>query len=385
MIPTRRTFDQRPDSDAAVALLDEFRVPPPGLGPTPVDRPLALYGAGALGRMAWTCFQTVGIPVSLVIDANADALAADPFWRACPPVRPDQVTDAQRHAMLLAVCIVTTAYVPLAKTLADQGWQTIVPVYDITEAYRDRHPLSNGWFAPAPTADDLTAIAGVLRRLGDDLSRAHHLQTLAWRYRREEWVFPGGPADLASRFFIPEVMRALSPTPRFLDLGAHTGPVCARLLDLVGDRCRFIWAVEPDAEHLSALRDMLSQRAVPHQVFSTPVADRAGPGHFRAGLGFASQLSPDGAAVSVTTVDALDLNPDFIKLHLEGGELAALRGATATLARTSPVIAATSYHNAEGLHALPTWMMDSCPNHRVLIRLHGWCGTGAVVYALPQP
>ncbi len=382
--PVRRVFDRLPDAEAAARLLEPLRRAPRHAGPRRVDRPLALYGAGNLGRMAYDYFRAIGIPVAAVFDRDADALAADPFWRDLPPKRPEAATDAQRRGMLLAVATVTSPYAPLAEALAGQGWRDVAPVYDVTEAYRDRHPLSNGWFADPLDAQEAAAMADLLRRLDDDLSRAHHLQTLAWRILREEWSFPGGVADPAGRFLTPEVMAALPASVEFLDLGAHVGAVSERLIGAVGARCRNICAVEPDPAHLAALSRALGRRGAAHRICRRPLAAEPGPARFRAGLGYASQLTEQGDVAVATTIDALDASPDFVKLHLEGGELAALNGGRSTLERTQPIVAATSYHNADGMRDLPAWLMDALPGHDVTIRLHGWCGTGAVVYAVPR-
>ena len=71
-------------------------------------------------------------------------------------------------------------------------------------------------------------------------------------------------------------------------------------------------------------------------------------------------------------------------MHLEGAELNALKGARNLIASHRPVIAVTTYHNSNGLWALPRWVMDEFPDYKFLMRLHGWCGTGAVLYGLPE-
>jgi hypothetical protein len=47
------------------------------------------------------------------------------------------------------------------------------------------------------------------------------------------------------------------------------------------------------------------------------------------------------------------------------------------------VIAATVYHNDDGIWKTPLWMMHSLEDYRFLFRVHSWCGTGAVLYAIP--
>jgi hypothetical protein len=49
-------------------------------GPATFDRPLALYGAGSLGRLARDFLKAVGRDFVAAIDRNARALASDPAW-----------------------------------------------------------------------------------------------------------------------------------------------------------------------------------------------------------------------------------------------------------------------------------------------------------------
>jgi hypothetical protein len=85
-----------------------------------------------------------------------------------------------------------------------------------------------------------------------------------------------------------------------------------------------------------------------------------------------------------STLDALRLTLSFLKLHLEGAELPTLKGARETLLSSRPIVAATVYHNADGIWKTPLWLMQTLPDYRFLFRAHSWCGTGAVVYAIPD-
>jgi hypothetical protein len=97
-----------------------------------------------------------------------------------------------------------------------------------------------------------------------------------------------------------------------------------------------------------------------------------------------SQFAKTGQADVLTgTIDAAGLAPGFIKLHLEGGELDALRGGLATISKSRPVIALTVYHDADGLWRTASWMRENLTDYVLLMRTHSWCGTGAVIYAIP--
>jgi hypothetical protein len=106
---------------------------------------------------------------------------------------------------------------------------------------------------------------------------------------------------------------------------------------------------------------------------------------FHGGLGYMSQLTRNGPArIATQPLDAADLEPGFVKLHLEGGELDALKGGLATFSRHRPVIAATVYHNADGIWHTARWMRENLHDYTLLMRTHSWCGTGAVIYAIPD-
>ena len=253
---------------------------------------------------------------------------------------------------------------------------------------RDQHPLSNGWFALPFTPESRARTGDVLAGWADDISRAHHLQFLAWRLLREEWAFEGAPITLHDRFFIPDIATALGTEEVFIDAGAHHGYVTKAFSERLANRFSSIVAIEPDADNRATFREMCRtlDPAVAARITLLPDAldstERDRPFHDE--LGYASQLADSGSRIVTTrTIDGLGLSPTMIKLHLEGGELNALKGALATIRTHRPIIVLTTYHNDDGIFRTPTFLMRNLARYRFLMRLHSWCGTGAVIYAIP--
>ena len=383
-----RSLDHLPGPQEASALLDELAAAPSKFGPVAADRRLALYGAGNLGRLARDFLHAVGHDFDVVIDRNAEALAGDRAWAGVSLLHPDDVPEDVKTGVRLAVSVATSPYVPLERALAGLGFTDIAPFYDLAESFRSVHPLSNGWFAAPLTAEDRARTAKVLALWDDDISRAHHLQFLAWRRLRQEWVFDGAPVTTDDRFFIPEVTSRLGDDEAFVDAGAHCGGVTETFLARTKGAFRRIVAIEPDPSNRARLEVEL-RRMIPDlsrvAILDCALGEAEGEALFREGLGYASQISTTGAGrIRVRPLDALGLAPSFIKLHLEGAELGALYGAWQTLLAHRPIVAATVYHNADGIWKTPLWLMESLPDYRFLFRAHSWCGTGAVVYALPR-
>lgn len=387
-----RDIQDRMTPGAARALFESLAVSTQRLGPRPVDKPLALYGAGNLGRMARDYFDFLGIPVDFVVDVNAERLRGEAFWSGMSLFTPDAVPAELRRTMLLAVCVTAIPFAPLARQLMEAGWTDLVPFYDISEAYRSRHPLSNGWFADPFSPEDERNVVTVLDGWADDASRAHHLQLLAWRRLRQEWCFASAPIRDDDRYFIPPVLAELGETPRILDVGAHHGEVARRCFDLRPGLDR-LWMIEPDSDSHGHIEQWISTLDAPLaakiDLSGCAVGSSAGTRPFSGGFGYVSQFAENGdRQMETTTIDRLGVAPSFAKLHLEGWELDALKGATETLKRSRPIIAATLCHNALGIWEMPLWLMtlsrDAALGYDFYLRLHNWCGSVGVMYGVPK-
>jgi FkbM family methyltransferase len=383
-----RSFSTLPDPNRAAALLSEIASAPCPFAAVPADVPLALYGAGNLGKLARDFLHSVGHDIALAVDRNAEALADDPDWAGVRLFHPDEVPDLAKPNVRVAVSVVNAPYVPLEAALHERGFPDVVPFYDLAESFRHLHPLSNGWFAPPFTHIDFDDTVRVLAHWDDDISRAHHLQFLAWRRLREEWSFEPAPAPAGERFFIPEVASVLHGKECFLDAGAHHGSVAQAFIRHTQGEFRQIIAVEPDPSNRAILQNTLRSGAPDDAriaICDFALAEEEHLAPFHDGLGYVSQLSNTGRLQVMTRrLDALMLSPSFVKLHLEGGEHAALLGGCETLLRSRPIVAATVYHNADGIWKTARWLIDTLQDYRFLFRAHSWCGTGAVVYAIPH-
>jgi FkbM family methyltransferase len=389
MAYTTRQFDHLPSPEDAYRLFSEISAAHVHHRPRQVDKPLVLYGCGDLGRLAGAYLDRLGIRPVLALDATPERYKDDAAWKKIPVRHTDAVSGELKSRAMAAVSIVNYPYVPLHQDLQSCGWNDCVPFYDIAESYRSRHPLSNGWFADAFDAQDVNGVRAVLSNWCDDVSRAHHLQFLAWRRLREEWSFAGAPVVPGNRYFIHEICAALKPNDSFADFGAHTGAVSRRFIESVGQNLNKVWAIEPDPANLSHLRhwqaSLPAHQADRVEVVPVAVGEHAARKRFCFGLDYASQVSPMGREkIEIVPIDLLGIEPDFIKLHLEGSELDALKGSKRTIIKNRPVIVVTTYHNALGLWEMPLWLMKHLDRYHFLMRVHSWCGTGAVVYCIPE-
>lgn len=372
-----------PDRPAANRLLDELFAQPTAVPPPPAADGLVLYGAGKLGRLALGLLQQLGIRVPFIVDRNAASVGE---LLGVPVIAPDAV-PAEERRRTIGICVVTAPYEPLHASLQAAGWRDIHPVYDLLQPHAERTTMENGWFLPRPGPADMAILRTVMDAWNDDISRAAHLQFLAWRYARRECSFSAAPVHTDDRYFIPEVLATLGPEESFLDAGAYDGSVSEAFMAIVHGRFQQLTLIEGDPDNLAIARQRLaatpsSERLTFH---GCALDQHAASRRFVAGQDLGSRLHGSrGTPVETRRIDDLALPVTFAKFHLEGQELPVLRGALHTLQTQRPLLAITVYHNADGAWRTAAFLRETLPGYRLLLRLHGWCGTAAVIYGIPE-
>ncbi len=71
----------------------------------------------------------------------------------------------------------------------------------------------------------------------------------------------------------------------------------------------------------------------------------------------------------------------FIKMDIEGSELAALEGAVNVIKRDKPRLAICIYHKPEDLYEIPFWIKETVPEYKLYIRHHTLTENETVLYA----
>lgn len=179
------------------------------------------------------------------------------------------------------------------------------------------------------------------------------------------------------------------PGDRVLDGGACWGDSALYFAHRVGADGSVI-AVEFDPGNLNLLYQNLALN--PHLASRITVAaqplDRA-PGR-RVGLaahGPGSQIETGGGEFLTTTIDELaaDKPLSFLKLDIEGAELAALHGAVHTLNRDRPRLAVALYHGLADFAQIPDCIRDLKLGYRLHLDHFTVHGEETVLFAAAGP
>lgn len=246
--------------------------------------------------------------------------------------------------------------------------------------------LRHYWLAPAAdTLEHLDAIEAVHDGLDDEESRSLLRQLLWYRITSDPRRHPR--VDLAGTYvpdFLPIRGRALT----FVDGGAFTGDTLEALLHH-GVTVRDWIAFEPDRSNFDRLRATAQRcrgRLDAFTLLQLGLSDSNGRVAFSDGEGAASHVAGAGDGSPASWIDVVRLDDVvarrgdiYVKLDIEGAELAALHGMTALLGE-APTLAVSLYHKPADLWEIPLHLMARHRSARFRLRQHGHHGFDTVLY-----
>lgn len=171
----------------------------------------------------------------------------------------------------------------------------------------------------------------------------------------------------------------------YVDGGAYDGDT---LLELAALRpIELAYLFEPDAGNFAALQKNLQHRDIAVHCLPLALGDSYQILSFNAGNGEAGTISANGT-VHIATMALDDLlrgqSTDFIKLDVEGCEIAALNGAMDLIQRCRPVLAISLYHRPQDLWEIPALLRTLCSDYKFFLRQHYFNSFDSVLYAVPD-
>jgi FkbM family methyltransferase len=122
-------------------------------------------------------------------------------------------------------------------------------------------------------------------------------------------------------------------------------------------------------------------------LFNKGVSDKTGRVFFESTGDTSARISEVGSSsIEVITIDEAlqeyEFPVEFIKMDIEGAELAALHGAKETIQKYKPILAICVYHKLDDLITIPQYIKKLVPEYKLYLRHHSKCIFETVLYAV---
>lgn len=178
----------------------------------------------------------------------------------------------------------------------------------------------------------------------------------------------------------------------FIDCGSYIGDTIKDLTYL-NKNINYVVAFEPDSKNLEKLNQELDDLKKKNKdtkfiIFPCGVYSSIKLLSFSCGGISSSSHIADNAEnlVSVVSLDATikNMEPNYIKMDIEGAEKEAILGAKETIRKYKPNLAVCLYHKPEDLWELPLLINQIEPDYDMYLRIHEDMCLSTVLYCIPK-
>lgn len=342
----------------------------------------------------------MGVTVDFFIDQYSNQSKINNI----PILRLDAVKNSAEVTVLVSVALNDDNEVghAIIKSLQAAGFAAVLNFVASCKAYSAILPqfanLKLLWITPdLGQRLNLEQLAVFERLLADDASKALLQRIVAFRrdFAVEHYVEPDGQTE----YFPTDVPWQLpEQTLRFVDAGAYIGDTvksCVNACRQTGQQLDWIASFEPDMGNIAGYQQEIKRQMAlapdaQFILYTSGVWDRDGILSFSSDGSSSSSIVADsneqGNSIAVNTLDSVlfGAKPNYIKLDVEGAELAALTGAQQLIQHCMPQLAVCVYHKPADLWELPLFIHSINPHYDFYLRVHGHMGLSTVLYCIPK-
>ena len=174
--------------------------------------------------------------------------------------------------------------------------------------------------------------------------------------------------------YFPEDIIHLSDNECFVDGGAYIGDTIEAFIKLNHNHFEKVYAFELEPDNYEKCRSYF-EKDDRIEVFPYGISDREKNVFISInGNDQEHRISSKGNIVSrAVTIDE-KLNGKritFIKMDIEGEEMAALEGGKKIIKTQQPTLAISAYHKASDIFDIPLWIKSVCSDYKIYFRHHG--------------
>jgi len=196
------------------------------------------------------------------------------------------------------------------------------------------------------------------------------------------------PPPVEGPIYFREELFHMGEKETLVDCGAFDGDTLDLFLKTKASSFDRIIAFEPDPDNFAKLSNLVNTLRIEirnkitlYQAATGAVQERV---KMEIGSGPSSHLGGGECEVECLTLDSVlrEVPATFIKMDIEGSELATLAGARELIRRETPILAISAYHRQSDLWNIPLLIHEINPGYSFYLRPHMLEGWDLVCYAV---
>ena len=343
------------------------------------SRPVLIYGTGNFATAVACALLGKGIMIAGFVETTPSKTE----WLGLPVVAAAQANLTADDQLAIGIFNRDVAYDEISVSAISTGSTNIFWPFDYYGQISD----DLGWrfwlASKEQASSELAEIKAAFHLLSDDESRRTFSSIIRFRLGLE----PGYSSfqHEETQYFCDITLPLLARADLvYVDAGAYDGDswreLCKHARPTEG------WLLEPDPRNYARLVELTRSDCANLRRLPLGLSD----GHHVVSFsdnGEGSMIVSNGAnhIVTASLDDILGgARIDFLKMDIEGSEIAALHGARETIVRSRPVMCISLYHRPADLWQIPLLINSMVGDYAFAVRQHMFNSFESVLYAIPR-
>jgi FkbM family methyltransferase len=337
------------------------------------------YGFGAAYLSGYPLLQKANVKVDYIIDS--DPARYGTTFEGTPIMHPDALTDVDKGSNYAVLITAPSHYNEILASLITQG----VHIDNIFECPINLLEMNTPETFRDLLNDNTERVLRVYSSFADNYSREVFENVLRARATYQLKYFR---AITSPDMYFPADIIHLNTQEVLLDLGAYTGDTLLDFVQRTNGQYKGIVCFEPEPKNYVLLQEASETLHDVHlfQLGAYSKTTKLALG----GSGIGAKIVEGKGTTQCARIDdnvfqqLFDTigGPTYIKMDIEGAEIAALFGMQETIKRYKPKLAISVYHKDSDLIEVPEIIQSLEIGYRLYLRQHYPSGSDTVLYAV---
>jgi len=336
---------------------------------------VVFFGCGAIfSSIVDTWYARVGVDISFCCDNNSIKWGNSYCGIEC--IRYEKLVEIRKDVVIF---ITVGNFMPVYEQLLGDGFTDLHILY--------KYDLEAAQIIRTTDRNRLTRDAEIGRALLGDQKSQKIFDSIIRRASGSDDDIMSMHNIFEGNQYFPRDLISLSSDESYVDVGAYDGDTIRQFLRNCNNKFHKIYGFELDKNNFQKLENNLT--SLPNseniEIYNLGAWNKRETISYSSGLTQSTIGTGNEIAQAAPLDEIIDnRNITYIKMDIEGAEIAALMGAAKIIAEQKPKLAICVYHKISHLWEIPSLIHQLVPDHNIFLRHHTRLEYETVCYALPK-